>query len=210
MDTHRRSVVKGLTWRALAMTDTVLLALIFTGSLNTALSIGGLELITKVVWYYLHERLWVWIPSEHERYPRLEQWLGRSRQTRSIVKAVSWRFFGAVDTFLIALFFTGEVGVSSAIGGAELFTKIILYYLHDRAWSHVHWGKHHDPAHTTNTSRLKDLVEVFRHHYRIGAAVFYGILCVLFIFVSAGIIYGLNELVNHTPPAEILQALEVE
>jgi uncharacterized membrane protein len=141
MDSKRRSIIKGVTWRALAMIDTIVLSLIFTGSIKTALYIGGLELVTKLVWYYLHERLWILIPATHDRYPHIEKWLGHNQKMRSGIKAISWRFFGSLDTFLIVLLLTRKVGLSGAIGGAEIFTKIVLYYLHDRAWSRVRWGK---------------------------------------------------------------------
>ena len=55
---HRRSVVKTASWRVIAGIDTVLLALIFTGSPAAALSIGGLEVLTKLALYFGHERAW--------------------------------------------------------------------------------------------------------------------------------------------------------
>lgn len=54
----RRSGLKTATWRVTASLDTMLLSLLFTGNLATALSIGGLEVITKLVLYYFHERAW--------------------------------------------------------------------------------------------------------------------------------------------------------
>ncbi len=57
-DGHARSVAKAASWRILASLDTTLLAFIFTGSIGAALSIGGLEVVTKLGLYYLHERAW--------------------------------------------------------------------------------------------------------------------------------------------------------
>ncbi|MFK7941333.1 MAG: DUF2061 domain-containing protein [Paracoccaceae bacterium] len=54
----RRSGVKTATWRVAASADTMLLAWLFTGNIGTAISIGGLEVITKLVLYYFHERAW--------------------------------------------------------------------------------------------------------------------------------------------------------
>jgi uncharacterized membrane protein len=59
---------------------------------------------------------------------------------RSLIKAVSWRVTGSLDTFVLALLFTGNVKTSAAIGGAEIATKITLYYLHERAWSRIGVG----------------------------------------------------------------------
>lgn len=196
MDTHRRSVLKALTWRALAMTDTVLLALIFTGSITIAISIGGLELLTKLIWYYVHERVWVRIPNSFERYPTLGKWFDHDGKLRSLIKAISWRFFGAVDTFFIALIFTRQVGISTSIGGTELITKIVLYYLHERAWSHIHWGFIENPIDATilkvPKTRLREFADLLKRKYHIGAAITYAVLCVLFIVVSAAIIYSIH------------------
>ncbi|MDG2428479.1 MAG: DUF2061 domain-containing protein [Acidimicrobiales bacterium] len=57
-DGRRRSATKTATWRVLASADTMLLGYLFTGSLATAISIGGFEVITKLVLYFFHERYW--------------------------------------------------------------------------------------------------------------------------------------------------------
>ena len=57
-ESYRRSTTKTATWRVLASLDTTLLAWLFTGSVATALSIGGLEVATKLVLYFFHERVW--------------------------------------------------------------------------------------------------------------------------------------------------------
>ena len=57
-DGRRRSATKTATWRVLASLDTMVLALIFTGNLATAISIGGFEVITKLFFYFFHERAW--------------------------------------------------------------------------------------------------------------------------------------------------------
>ena len=57
-DGRRRSATKTATWRVLASADTMVLGLVFTGSLATAISIGGFEVITKLVRYFFHERYW--------------------------------------------------------------------------------------------------------------------------------------------------------
>ena len=57
-ETTRRSGVKTATWRIIASLDTFALAWFFTGSVATAVSIGGIEIITKLVLYFFHERAW--------------------------------------------------------------------------------------------------------------------------------------------------------
>jgi uncharacterized membrane protein len=64
----------------------------------------------------------------------------REAHVRSIVKAISWRATGSIDTFLISWFVTGHSVIAVSIAGTELGTKVALYYLHERAWSRIPWG----------------------------------------------------------------------
>jgi uncharacterized membrane protein len=60
---------------------------------------------------------------------------------RSLAKAVSWRITGSIDTFIISWIITGEALIASGIAFTELLTKIILYWIHERVWNKVSWGK---------------------------------------------------------------------
>lgn len=60
---------------------------------------------------------------------------------RSILKAISWRVVGTLDTITISWFLTGELALAFSIGSVELFTKMILYFFHERMWNQVKWGK---------------------------------------------------------------------
>lgn len=72
------------------------------------------------------------------------------RPIRSLVKAVSWRVTGSIDTLLLAWFFTGDLKIAAAIGLTEVVTKMLLYYLHERAWSRAAFGHPgHGPAAVT-------------------------------------------------------------
>ncbi|HEX5551689.1 MAG TPA: DUF2061 domain-containing protein [Chitinophagaceae bacterium] len=55
----------------------------------------------------------------------------------SLVKGISWRIVGSIDTILIAWLVTGQIHMAVSIGSVEIFTKIALYYLHDRAWEKI-------------------------------------------------------------------------
>lgn len=61
-ETHTRSVLKAVSWRTLGTLDTFAISWFLTGRLEIAGSIAALEIITKVGWYYLHERVWNAIP----------------------------------------------------------------------------------------------------------------------------------------------------
>lgn len=53
----------------------------------------------------------------------------------SLLKSISWRIVGTIDTILISYIITGEISSALSIGGFEVFTKMILYYFHERAWN---------------------------------------------------------------------------
>ncbi len=63
------------------------------------------------------------------------------RPLRSLAKAVSWRLTGSIDTMLLSWFFTGDLRVAAAIGLTEVVTKMVLYYLHERAWNRIPLGR---------------------------------------------------------------------
>lgn len=60
---------------------------------------------------------------------------------RSIVKSISWRFIGTVDTIIISWMVTGTLRLAISIGGIELITKMALYFFHERLWNSISWGK---------------------------------------------------------------------
>ena len=65
---------------------------------------------------------------------------GHSNNSRSLVKTVTWRTIGTMDTIIISYLITGSIAMGAAIGGTELFTKMFLYYFHERGWSRIDWG----------------------------------------------------------------------
>lgn len=129
-ETHARSLVKGITWRCTAMMDTMLVAWLVTGSVITALKIASIETFTKIFLFYLHERVWGKIDWRKKE----------NSHGRSLVKGVSWRVTGTIDTIIISFLVTGHIPKALQIGGVEVVTKISLYYLHERIWSRIPWG----------------------------------------------------------------------
>jgi len=53
---------------------------------------------------------------------------------RHIAKTVSWRIIGTLDTIIISGIITGSWEAGLAIGGIEVFSKMALYFLHERIW----------------------------------------------------------------------------
>jgi uncharacterized membrane protein len=65
----------------------------------------------------------------------------RDRPVKSIIKAVTWRIVGTFDTMALSYFITGKTIVALLIGSLEVFTKMFLYFLHERIWAIVRWGR---------------------------------------------------------------------
>ena len=61
---------------------------------------------------------------------------------RSVVKALSWRIVGTLDTIVVSYLVTGRIKLALSIGAVELFTKVALYYVHERAWNKIPLGRY--------------------------------------------------------------------
>jgi len=55
-------------------------------------------------------------------------------KTRTLTKTITWRLIGTLDTLLITWFITGSIKIGCSVIGIEFFTKMVLYYIHERAW----------------------------------------------------------------------------
>jgi bifunctional enzyme CysN/CysC/sulfate adenylyltransferase subunit 1 len=77
-------------------------------------------------------------PAERERGAADLHW-------RSLAKAMSWRAPGSIGTFAFSWMLTGRPEIATGIAAIEVMTKIGLYYLHERAWDWVSWGKRRTP-----------------------------------------------------------------
>jgi len=60
------------------------------------------------------------------------------KPVKSLLKAVSWRIVGTIDTMVISYIVTGKITLAFTIGSVEVVTKTILYYFHERIWAHIH------------------------------------------------------------------------
>ena len=123
----KRHLAKTITWRLVGTLDTILLSWIITGNPFTGLKIGGSELITKMVLYYVHERIWIHLGIPDSR-------------RRHILKTITWRIIGTFDTIVLSWLITGSAETGLQIGGVEVLTKMVLYYFHERAWYRINFG----------------------------------------------------------------------
>lgn len=128
-DKRYRSFLKGISWRIIGTIDTMMISYIYTGDPLAALKIGMTEVLTKIVLYYVHERIYFRTFGDKV-----------SQRKISFVKGITWRFVGTIDTILIAWIYTGNPLTGIKIGATEFLTKLILYYIHERVWNRVKIG----------------------------------------------------------------------
>ena len=142
-DTKARSLVKGVSWRTIGTIDTFFIAYFFFGKVSVALPIALTEIATKIILYFLHERLWNQISYLRDSNPL--------SNFRSLLKGISWRAFGTIDTIFISWFISGNPLGALKVGSSEVLTKIFLFYLHERVWRLIKWGRIFDELKITVT-----------------------------------------------------------
>lgn len=130
---YKRHIAKTMTWRVIGTIDTFLLSWLITGNPVAGLKIGLTEVVTKMFLYYVHEQLWYKVKMGVKKN-------GDDSKKRHLAKTVSWRVIGTLDTMILAWIITGSPTTGLKIGIAEVFTKMFLYYLHERAWYKVDYG----------------------------------------------------------------------
>ena len=127
---RKRHIAKTFTWRIVGTLDTIALAWLITGNAMAGLQIGVLELVTKFILYYFHERAW-----SNIRFQKKQNLLKiDENKKRHLYKTFSWRFIGTLDTMMLAWIITGDPVTGLKISLFELVTKMILYYFHERIW----------------------------------------------------------------------------
>lgn len=130
---HKRHIAKSITWRLVGTLDTIVLSWIISGDPFVGLQIGMAEVVTKMFLYYLHERAWFKINLSKD---------GKILESRKrhIAKTFTWRLVGTMDTMIIAWIISGNPLTGLKIGFAEVVTKMLLYYFHERIWYKINFG----------------------------------------------------------------------
>ena len=58
-----------------------------------------------------------------------------------LMKAVTWRLTGSIDTLVLSFLITGNIRIAGTISAVEIVTKILLFYFHERVWAPIPWGR---------------------------------------------------------------------
>ena len=135
-ESHLRSIIKGISWRFIATTDTILVVLFITCltgncSIDHAVKIGLTEFLLKLGAYYLHERIWQFSLRD-----------GVITQRETLYKTISWRVLASIMTFVISgVILNAFDEIALYIALTESVTKFILYYFHERLWIKIPLGR---------------------------------------------------------------------
>ena len=124
---YKRHIAKTISWRIIGTLDTIILSAIIAGSWAIGLTIGIVEVFSKMLLYFLHERIWYNSKISNAN-------------SRHFLKTITWRGIGTLDTILISSLVTGDGTLAFQIGGAETITKMALYYFHEKLWYQINFG----------------------------------------------------------------------
>ena len=127
MKISKRHLAKTISWRTIGTLDTVLISYFVTGEISYGIKIGAFEIISKMLLYYFHERLWFKSKIKNSN-------------KRHILKTFSWRFIGTIDTLTISWIITGNLFTGVKIGLIETISKMILYFCHEKLWYRINFG----------------------------------------------------------------------
>jgi uncharacterized membrane protein len=100
-------------------------------SLENAIKIGVSEFLIKLAIYYFHERIWL-------------KYLGKQASSKQelIAKTITWRIIATTITFIISgIILNSFSEIAILIAVAELITKLILYYAHEKIWLQLPLGR---------------------------------------------------------------------
>lgn len=114
-------ILKAFSWRLVGTLDLLIISYIITGNPNYGMSISLIDSLSKIFLYYFHEKIWTLSKME-------------TSDMRHLIKSFSWRGLATVFTFILSYILTDNVNTSFKIISFEFFTKIFLYFTHEKIW----------------------------------------------------------------------------
>ena len=127
MKISKRHIAKSFSWRVIGTLDTFVFAWLFTENINEGINISVVTTVTKLIWYYIHERWW------------FKSSIINSNK-RHVIKTFTWRGIGTLDTIFISWLITANPFMGLKIGFGETVSKMLLYYVHEKLWFKSNYG----------------------------------------------------------------------
>ena len=79
------------------------------------------------------------IQSQQQKFVR--KWELSESSRRSVAKTISWRVTGSFSTFLISFILLGDFVVAGSIAMVQITVNTVLYFIHERVWNKIKWGR---------------------------------------------------------------------
>jgi uncharacterized membrane protein len=134
-ETHLRTLAKSGVYRISSVTLAICLTLVYGATLGQALSFGVVSLIWGLCWFYMFDRLWLLTGWKRNQD-------GQDSKTRSIIKAVIYRLFVVLFVaFSSRIMWTDSNFTAMLMAGSQFMTNILTYFLLERIWNRISWGK---------------------------------------------------------------------
>ncbi len=137
--TKNRSLLKSISYRVIGFVNTFLISFfvindgVNENTFKYSFYLAFLVLIIKTITYYLHERFWNILD-----FGRLNKTV---KKIRSFLKTLTWRIAASTITFISAILITSNLDWTKSIVIYEFMNGILIYYIHERIWNRVDWGK---------------------------------------------------------------------
>ena len=138
LENHLRSFIKTVSWRVLLTISHFINGWIVTGSIETGLKIAGWSLVLNSILYWGHERVWNWLQWNKKLH---NDNFFKDGHPRTAIKLITWRSVVNFTNFLIPYFITGSLNKAGAFFTIAVIINMILFYLHERVWNNIKYGK---------------------------------------------------------------------
>lgn len=134
-ETHSRTTVKAIVYRIISFIVAAGLTLSFGGTTEQAFKYGVTSIVLGLALYYVFDRVWVKINWARST-------TGDESKKRSVVKAILYRICAMIIIFISARAIWADTTlVALMMTGAQFAINICTYFIQDRVWNGVTWGK---------------------------------------------------------------------
>jgi hypothetical protein len=134
-ETHTRTTLKAAIYRVLSVSMAISLTIVYGATLEQALTFGLVALLVGMIWFYLYDRVWLFVPWHRDEE-------GKDTKTRSAVKAVLYRLVVILMTAVTArAIFTDSNFTAMLMAGSQFVSNILIYFVLERVWNKITWGK---------------------------------------------------------------------
>lgn len=129
-ETHTRSLVRSIIWRALSIVVLALITYLVTHSWVITTAITVLHHGLSILGYYLHERFWMQVDKRVKV------------KARSVLRVILYELIGSLLVLgTISWWITGEVQQATMVTVLYVGNKVWMYLVYDVIWNKIEWGK---------------------------------------------------------------------